>query len=500
MKTSAGNILTTGAGFAQRLFSRLKSTLCTSAEIAPELGHQSETSRAKPVTQLVAAVMLTLISTALLAPRTAEAWPELLDSIFFNYNTSAQAYQCGNCHTTWFSAGPGYSSLTDFVLFNPRYTSPTSILANNGMYVMDADNDGSSNLAEIKMSQSITRPPQFATGVSTGPNVANNWNWQLPDVDGDGCSTYFSRFTEEGMFGDTSAVAGASIVGTGTTTNNYKRFNPRGWDMDDNDASQGCSLAWTNTSIAVAPGTSGDFTPPGKVNTLSGAALASGAIPLKWVPVGDDGNGNPGDTTGGKAHSYDLRFTTTAFANGTSGRNPRSAADWRTMFDIRDTNPSYTGTWADGSVSLRQALYEPRPDAPSTPTTIQTCNAIGTTCTAGASYDIKARGVNVVVNPISNLTTYWIAMLVQDGVTRLGAGGTLTTPVSVTEQSTLSNIIAVTAGGSGAAISSISPTTLTGTAVVTVNGFGLANLSTNALGAAYQMVLTDVAGLARLAR
>ena len=444
------------------------------------------------------ALAFMVVFLALFAPRTAEAGPDYLNSvILLNFSSSAQAYLCGNCHTTWDGGGPGFASRIDFFIHNGTATS--SLASTNLTYLTDNDNDGRTNLEEIQMSQSTMRPPQFPTGISTGPNVANNWNWQIPDVDGDGCSHYLSRFTEAGVSPNinvpTSGVARASVVSTAGST--YRRFNPRGWDVDDNDASQGCSAAWTPTTIAVAPGTTTDNVKPGKVNTLSVAALPVGLIPLKWVPVGDDGNGLPGDTTGGKAHSYEIRYTTSFFANGTTGRNPRSPADWEIMHNIPEPDGIDSGGFwsaANDPDSLMQALYEPLPVAPTTPTTIQPCNArfsTGTmTCTAGASYDIKARGSSTVVNAIANGTTYWVAMWTHDGVIKLGAGGTLSTPISVTEQATLSNIIAVTAGnaGVGAAISSITPTTLSATTTVTVNGFGLNSTQ------AAQMLLTRVDG------
>ena len=360
------------------------------------------TSKALGVTLAFMVILL-----AMFTPRVAEAGPSDLDAaIRITFPTSAVANLCGNCHTDWVGLNPSYSSRIDYYIYN--VLAPSPIPTTNTMYAMDSDQDGRTNLEEIQASTLAARPAQFPTGVSTGPNVANNWNWQIPDVDGDGCSSYFSRFTEAGVNAaiqtPSSYVAFASIVGTGNT---YRRFNPRGWDIDDNDASQGCSADWTPNSIAIAPGTSTDNTKPGKVNTFSGAALASAAIPLKWVPVGDDGNGNgnglPGDQTGGKAHSYEIRYTTAAFATGLAGRNPRSPADWEVMHNIAEPDGIASGgQWSSPSSpdSLMQALYEPRPDVPGT--AIQTCNARNTTCTAGASYDIKARGTYLVVNAITN--------------------------------------------------------------------------------------------------
>ena len=451
------------------------------------------------------ALAFMVVLLALFAPRTAEARPGYLDAvILLNYSTSAQANICGNCHTGWTGNSKAFASRIDFFIYNGLTSS--AIPAISPTYAMDSDNDGRTNLEEIQASQlaGTTRPAQ---GAGAAANVTNNWNWQLPDVDGDGCSSYYSRFTEAGVSANieepTANPAAAAIVGTGS---NYRRFNPRGWDIDDNDAAQGCSTPnWTNATIITAPGSTLDSTPPGKVNTLSGAALGSAVIPLKWVPVGDDGNGQTGvpGAVGGKAHSYEIRYTTAVngFATGVAGRNPRSPADWEIMHNILEPDEIDSGgLWSSPADpdSLMQALYEPLPEVPPTNgTTIQTCNARNTTCTVGASYDIKARGTNLVVNAITNLTTYWVAMWTHDGVT--GVTGNLTTPGTVTEQSTLSNIIAVTPGGAGAAISSISPAspaTFSGTGVVTVNGFGLANLSTNALGLAYQMVLTNSAGTA----
>ena len=138
------------------------------------------TSKALGVTLAFMVILL-----AMFTPRVAEAGPSDLDAaIRITFPTSAVANLCGNCHTDWVGLNPSYSSRIDYYIYN--VLAPSPIPTTNTMYAMDSDQDGRTNLEEIQASTLAARPAQFPTGVSTGPNVANNWNWQIPDVDGDG--------------------------------------------------------------------------------------------------------------------------------------------------------------------------------------------------------------------------------------------------------------------------------------------------------------------------
>lgn len=438
----------------------------------------------KPSALLWVAVIYTSVVLALFAPQQAEAMASYVPAVITNnYPGSKLGNMCANCHVDWSGGGPYTPWGTDYNLHT--MTGGVTPPLTNPLYTYDQDNDGSSSHTELTNSQSATRPA-----------LPNRWFPAYPDKDGDGCILLFNRFGDSGAMTTPYNVTSAGYVGA---SSGFITYGPQGWDVDDNDATQGCSTAWPTSATPgafVNPGTTTDVTAPAAITNFRANGLLSAAIPLVWTAPGDDG-------TSGAAHNYDLKYTTAAIAAssltcgaGTAACNVRVPADWSKMYDRNDTMDANGNlTWNTGTAAtpLMRAYYEP---IPSVAGAVQACNAIGQNCAAspGASYILSAKGsggIQPATNVIVNGTTYWLAVRASDGVAR--PSGTLNAPGTITENLSLSNIIAVTAGTDGAAISSISPAILSGASSsinVSVDGFGLNSTQ------AAQMVLTNSAGTA----
>lgn len=435
-------------------------------------------------------VVVMFIWGALLTSHPAEARKNYLPEVTSLFPGTNLSKTCSNCHADWNGRETRNNAGVAYYLFQ----SGTAVTLTNAFFQNDADGDGISTGTEYTNSKSIIRPALPAKWL---PNYA--------DVDGDGCIQLYSRSDENGM---PIAAAGISANGYLGASKGFIRYAPQGWDIDDNDATQGCSTAWPATSTPgsfVTPGVTADDTPPARISDLRGIALASAAIPLAWAAVGDDG-------LTGKAHSYDLRYTTAALASakltcgtGSSSCNVRDPAHWNQMYDMADSDVDGTagkylskangtlstrsGTWNSGVVSpLMRALYEP---IPSTPGSTQACTTIQfPSCIApGASYALTSKGSSVLTNTIVNGATYWLAIRASDGVLKPTH---VENPTGFTENvSPVSNIIAVTAGAAGAAITTISTATISASTPtsVTVTGPGLNSIQ------AAQMVLANTGGV-----
>lgn len=440
--------------------------------------------------------IMAFVSVAVLASNPAEARKAFLANVFSNYPASNLSKTCANCHADWSGKDTRNNAGVAYYIFeNGAIPLMSGAFSQN-----DSDGDGSSNNTEFTNSQSAARP-----------SLPNKWFPGYADKDGDGCIQLYSRSDENGMPVTASGIGANGYLGA---SKGFIRFAPQGWDIDDNDATQGCSTAWPTTSKSgafVNPGTTTDVTPPAPITDLRASALAPAAIPLVWTAVGDDG-------MTGASYSYDLRYTTSDLAwtklacgAGTSPCNVRNPADWNQMYDMADSDVDGTagkylgrtggtmstrsGAWNTGTVApLMRALYEP---IPGTPGLMQACNALGqsSSCVSnpGASYVLASKGSGVPTNTIANGMTYWLAIRASDGIVRPSH---VETPTGFTENvSPVSNIIAVTAGpsGTGVAISDISPRVLsvaTPHMTITVTGFGLT------FPAISQMYLTNSAGVA----
>ena len=437
----------------------------------------------------------TFVVIGLLAFHPADARNTFPAIIVGNYPTSNLAGMCANCHSNWGGSGVGGPSRLDWNLWS--YSTSVTPPVGNKFYDIDGDNDGRTIGEEYTSSTSTAVPVQTA-GV---PDVNQNWFPNYPDKDGDGCIQLFNRTNESAYFQTPASITISGVVDPANSTANKKfvRYTPGGWDVDDNDPSQGCSAPWTATSVPTAPGTTADSSSPPPITDFSSSGLAPAAIPLKWTAVADD---TVGSGTTLPAHDYDIRYTTEAIAT-TAAKSVRSPADWIVMYNMADTNwplNQNPTTFNAGTAiaPLMRAMYE---SIPTMPGSLQACNArgfeattAGTICAnnPGASYVLARKGATFFTNTIEDGKTYWLAVRASDGV--VIPSGTITAPGTFTEHASLSNIVAVTAGTTaGAAITSstnyygLSPDN--GVSYrITLNGFGLD--ATNAA----QVVLTDTSG------
>lgn len=448
----------------------------------------------RALTQTLA--IMAFVSVAVFSSNPVEARKDVLANMVSNYPASNLSKTCANCHADWSGKDTRNNAGVAYYIFE----NGAIPLLNGAFSQNDSDGDGSSNSTEFTNSQSAVRP-----------SLPNKWFPGYADKDGDGCIQLYSRSDENGMPVTASGIGANGYLGA---SKGFIRFAPQGWDIDDNDAAQGCSTAWPTTSkpgAFVNPGTTTDVTPPAPITDLRASALAPAAIPLVWTAVGDDG-------MTGASYGYDLRYTTSDLAwtklacgAGTSPCNVRNPADWDQMYDVADsdvdgsagkylsksggTMSTRSGAWNTGTVApLMRALYEP---IPGTPGLRQTCNSPGQSLSCmsnpGASYVLAAKGSGLPANTIVNGMTYWLAIRTSDGIVRPSH---VETPAGFTENvSPVSNIIAVTAGpsGTGVAISDISPRVLSVAApyvTITVTGFGLT------FPAISQMYLTNSAGVA----
>ncbi len=448
-----------------------------------DIGHSWYWAPRKSVFQhsFVKLTLFTAVITAFISPNAAEAKASYPAAVFSSvYPGTKLATMCANCHSNWGGGDVRYNNGSAYWIFEGG--TGTAPAAGSEFYTLDEDMDGSSTDAEYINSQSSSRP-------------ATAWQPNYPDKDGDGCIQLYYRSNEVGLPLQALNVTSFGYVGG---FRGYTTYGPIGWDIDDNDPSQGCSTAWPTTASPgsfVNPGVTTDSSPPARIADFRAENLVAGQIPFAWTAVGDDG-------LTGTAHSYDLRYTTVALAapkllcgpSGTSACNVRLASDWEKMYDLPDsvvnmtsgkyipksgavmTVPAGSGSNTGSVNPLMRAFYEPVPVAP------------GTT----QQYILRSKGLVYPTNVISNGTTYWAAIKVSDGVLKVDHVETPTT--GFTENvSPFSNIVAVTAGTAGAAITSytnyygLSPDNGV-TYQITVNGVGL-----NATNAA-QIVLVDSSG------
>lgn len=434
-------------------------------------------------------ISLTLVCLTPFAPNKAEAMSAFLYSITANYPGSNLSALCGNCHMDFGGSDLGNALGMDYWIWEGGSGSIPS--ASSGFSINDADMDGRSTDYELF----------YSTDPSPSPRL---WIPSHADKDGDGCIQLINRANDFGVPAAPINING-SFVGA---SKGFLTYGPRGWDSDDNDAAQGCNadaatIGWPvagNTPGAgfTNPGATTDTTPPAQITNLRANGLAASALPLVWAATGDDG-------MTGTAHSYDLRYTTSPLASAkllcstagssAAGLSPclvRDRAHWQRMYDITDSRSQIAGWNAGMTAPLMRAFYEPLPTAAGT---VQACNALGqeAACalSTGASYVLKTQGAAYPTNIVTDGTTYWAAIRATDGVIRLSSGGTLSAPGTVSENNAMvSNIVAITAGTAGAAITSYGPATIqsSNSTVITAQGYGLT--ATNSA----QLVLTDATG------
>ena len=419
-----------------------------------------------------------------LAPRPAQAMQALMADMLTPYQSPVSKLDknCALCHADWNGRETRNNLGVAYYIFGSTTTnSTTSIFA-----LLDPDKDGINTTTELTNSQSANLPSN-----------STRWMPGLPDKDGDGCVNLYSRSDENGM-----PLVATTIVSYGYVNGPQGpiTYGPKGWDIDDNDSGQGCNTmtAWptnaTPGSTFTTPGSTTDSTAPGQITNLRASSLASGQLPLTWTAVADDG------TSGVAAYEYDLRYTTESLAlakstcgGGSSPCKVRLATDWSLMWDQADSDIDNTlgyylgksggtltsalGAWNSGAANtpLMRALYEPLPGSPS----------------ATETFTIQTTGIAHPTNVITNGITYWLSIRTGDGVLKPTH---VETPTGFAENiSSVSNIVAITAGSSGAAISSYSnnnglPINNVLANAITVNGYGLD--STNAA----KMVLVNTSG------
>jgi hypothetical protein len=374
---------------------------------------------------------------------------------------------CGHCHANWDGGGARGDGAYYWKMFD--YSS------------MDAGIHA--DLIDLDI---------FRVGVSTTTKISGEAStnpapfYGAADKDGDG-------YVQLDYRTDLTGMPLYILIDTGsdgpTTT-------PTGWDVDDNDNLQGNTAWGTNTSVGTT-----DSTVPAQTTDLTAGSLAATSLPITWTASGDDG-------TTGTAHHYDIRFSTESIINTDFSYDPRNAAHWLTMWDLIDcsikgtaesallkTGFGSTGACASaqtvnqGEASpLMRMVLESAPQAPG-----NTENMTITAITPGG-----ASPYTTIPNIIADGTTYWVALRTSDGVFAATGGGPfdrtdadVTSRTGFTENlSAVSNVIAMTAGAAGEAITAVSHSTWNSTVStdITVTGLGLDATNAN------KLVLTDSTG------
>ena len=395
---------------------------------------------------------------------------------------------CGICHASW----SGAAARGDFAL----------------NWKLWDDNDGDGNESTTLRSRDVfnigtTISDIYADASAQAPSDAPYYFLGAADKDGDGYIQIYYRTETTGMplnqkdMDATVDTTGTMNFSSGGTINAAFIEPPNGWDTDDNNASEG-NVAWGSNDPTSA--TQNDTTPPDAVSNFGLSALTAGQLDLTWTAPGDDG-------ATGTAHHYDIRYTTdalvTVFIAACGGAQclVRDTTDWEDMWDIPDCgvieqggkqslikgSVGATGTcgggWNTGTgTPLMRAMYEPAPSAG------------GST---GETYTLKALGhvtgaYGVDPNTVTDGTLYWVAIRTSDGVlvptipspgtngpfTSNGATGGFTE----TGLASVSNIIGVTAGTSGAGPSSYSPTAAINNDTsndITMSGYGFSAANAN---------------------
>ena len=420
---------------------------------------------------------------------------------------------CANCHVEWDGGGFGNANRIAQQIWS-GYSGETP--TNDGFALYDMDMDGT--VTGLKSNAAGTGEYSNALSTTT-TRPANTVRWvpMFPDKDGDGCIQLYNRLNESGVMQPPLYIISLGYIGG---LRGFQTYGPRGWDIDDNDATQGCNLnasgvGWPTSSTPgtgfTNPGSTTDSSSPPQVTDLRGSSLAGAGLPLAWTAVGDDSAGGAGAAVA--AHSYDLRYTQTGLVAskfqcggarsevaGSQGCNVRDPSHWKRLWNIADSDATI-GTWnaGTGAAPLMRVLYEPIPSAVGLTQTCTSLGVLSTTgaCPTGASHVIKTVGdvivkgaLTVGTNTITNLQLYWVAIRVSDGV---NIPSTLEGAVVTEHISPVSNIVGITAGASGALISTFNggttPVALSGTtASVSVIGKGLTAAN------AARLFLTDTTG------
>ncbi len=422
-------------------------------------------------------------------PRDADAMNGYMVDIVAQFNAGVNGNElapggadvCGGCHNDW----GGRETRSNWAVMYLLYDNNTQSVGDGAVEVLegasvnypgyssfwdlDSDMDGIDNYTETLNAQNITT------------DGSSNWFPMYPDKDGDGYIQLIYRQDANGMPGLMVGFFGDAFKGGDLN------YIPLGYDIDDNDPSQGHSSAWpTAKNGSMTMGTTADTYNPEPISDFRAGAMGVGTeLALQWSAPADDDPAGAGTQTTIGAHNYDIRFTTDAIiaayntANATTF-NIANMTDWVTMYDLADTDVddstglylhktlgeqgSAGGVWNLGEVTpLMRALGEPVPNA-----------TVGATDT----HTIKTMGVAKIWAPITSGTTYWLNNITSDGVLRL-TGGTAGIEIEAaggfTENISYSNLIAITAGDgsvSGDYITSVTPVDVTtGGTLVTLNGF-----------------------------
>ena len=140
---------------------------------------------------------------------------------------------CANCHVKWSGAGNGNTNRVNQLLWGGVNAEVPS--ATDGFALFDMDMDGTVTgtkggaigSGEYANAKSAARPADTV-----------RWTPMFPDKDGDGCIQLYNRLTEIGVVEPPVALISNGFVGAG---DGFITYGPKGWDIDDNDATQGCN-------------------------------------------------------------------------------------------------------------------------------------------------------------------------------------------------------------------------------------------------------------------
>lgn len=453
-----------------------------------------------------------------LASGNSYAMAGYLTDILDSFSDTSRNDTCGNCHNDWSGSGARNDfglayKLWDFDIAKPAGMSPD--LLNKDLY-------GTDTTIQNIVDNPLSDAPFAFVGSA--------------DKDGDGYINLFQPSDRSGMPGNIRGIypaGGTGGVGGLATP-------PAGWDIDDNDANQG-NVPWgINDALLYY---SADNIAPNAVADLTVSNLASQQLTLSWTAPADDEPASAGPDANKAVHHYDIRYTSQTLIDnfnvrysgqaaklcsntpGMAGNLPcdiRNPDHWQTLWQIGDcgirngsgadymtANGRVLGAEANGCLSgvagwnrgeatpLMRALYEGAPKLPGSAENyvLQEVTTLGTPTIDFAGTDPHNGMTNTYPNYIADDQLYWLALRADDAVLQpqIDAvfGGLFYDAVSngiglhslrTAGLSGISNIIAVTAGPNGAAITAYSPQQVDPTNVVTVTIDGLGLNDINAAG------------------
>jgi hypothetical protein len=281
-------------------------------------------------------------------PGPAFAMKGYLTDIISTYSDQTRFDTCGDCHASWTGAKARGDLAVNYKMWD--YTGSTGM--STALLKIDMYNIGISN--DWRVANQTSNAPYPFTGSM--------------DKDGDGYIPLIFRTERAGTALAMTDICSSCSKGGGNT--GAFITPPAGWDMDDNNATQG-NVPWNWNSVAnqttLATYFSNDAAAPTPITDLrldmvwidgpGGGVMPAHAIPMTWTAPADDDPAAPGAVEiTVPVHHYDIRYTTELVLNnynagfaasgrlcsaveeltGSSACQIRNPAHWHTLFYVSD--------------------------------------------------------------------------------------------------------------------------------------------------------------------